>query len=189
MNDAAFKIQQILTRTLGYPYRHCCSHFPQSIRDAWQHLLGEDTPRNLSLQEYDNSFYIGEVSPTGLREGYGAYYWNNEAVYIGEWKNNLREGSGIFVESSGDIYIGHYSHGVRSGRGFLYAHDTEIEIEAIYSNDKISSVVKASHSFTLDGYTYDKDKKSYTSNSSGCWSTIVVIIIIIVAMKCCSGCV
>lgn len=188
-NEASFKIQQLLTRTLGYPYRHCCSYFPQSIRDAWNHLLGENMPRDIHVEEYDNGFYLGEFSPTGAREGYGAYYWNNDHLYIGEWNNNRRNGTGISVYSNGDIHIGHYANGVRSGKGSYYAYEEEIEIEAIYSNDEIGSVIKASSSFTLDGYTYDKDKKTFTSDSSGCWSTIIVFIIILIALKCCSGCV
>ena len=49
--------------------------------------------------------YEGEIK-TGLRHGYGVYYYHNGDRYEGWWENNIKKGGGTFFYKDGSLYVG-----------------------------------------------------------------------------------
>lgn len=88
----------------------------ESGRGYNQHLLIDFTY---------NFRYVGAVSRNFEREFFGANYYHQQDVYIGEWKSNSRHGYGMYVynyQIPADkriIYFGQYSNGVKEGNGML----------------------------------------------------------------------
>lgn len=72
-----------------------------------------------------NFRYVGLVSREFKREFFGANYYHQQDIYIGEWKENQRHGYGMYIynyQIATDkriIYFGQYSDGVKEGNGML----------------------------------------------------------------------
>ncbi|XP_059213298.1 MORN repeat-containing protein 3 isoform X2 [Centropristis striata] len=52
-------------------------------------------------------------------QGYGKYFYNNSAVYEGEWSEDLRSGWGRMCHESGDIYEGEWMNDKNHGQGII----------------------------------------------------------------------
>ncbi len=53
--------------------------------------------------------------------GYG-YFFNKQAVYLGEFKNNKFNNFGYAIDKEGDEYIGEWKSGKRHGQGKVFNH-------------------------------------------------------------------
>jgi len=66
---------------------------------------------------FKNGFYLGETL-NGIRQGRGAFIFEDGNYYIGYWNNNQRSIYGrIFNSKNKIIYRGHFSNGVKQGNG------------------------------------------------------------------------
>jgi hypothetical protein len=95
--------------------------------------------------DYDDGFYIGEVS-NGVRHGHGKFYhkngnycegtfvrdkfdgfgeffWKNGNMYKGQFKNNKLEGKGVVYFANGDMYEGEFADDDKHGQGIFYYKD------------------------------------------------------------------
>lgn len=50
-----------------------------------------------------------------LEHGYGTYYFIDNSVYKGEWKNDKFDGQGEEVYADGTSYVGEYQRGKKNG--------------------------------------------------------------------------
>ena len=61
----------------------------------------------------DGSTYDGDVKAS-LRDGFGTFIApNDEAKYIGEWRDGLREGKGKIEFNGGAVYEGDFLKGYK----------------------------------------------------------------------------
>lgn len=128
---------------------------------------------------YENGFYLGEFitkDTQKVREGRGAYYWNNDgSLFVGYWKDSLKEkkgtvydknrqiiyqgefsrnkknGIGRFFFNSGDMYIGGYENDMRHGKG-KYVWSDGSSWEGLFRNNQMHGVGIYSSS---DGETWE----------------------------------
>lgn len=64
----------------------------------------------------DTSSYTGYLV-NGQRHGQGTLYWDDGAVYEGNWNYGVRDGYGKMTFANGDVYEGPYVDGKRHGQG------------------------------------------------------------------------
>ena len=83
----------------------------------------------------DNSMYIGEFKNNKM-DGYGVCYdCHGNIIYEGEWKNNLVHGKGIYIWEEGKRYEGEFLHGKKHGDGTFYLNN-ELVYEGTWKFDK-----------------------------------------------------
>jgi hypothetical protein len=69
---------------------------------------------------FKNGFYLGETLQ-GIRQGRGAFIFEDGNYYIGYWNNNLRTIYGrIFNSKNKLIYRGQFANGVKQGNGVQF---------------------------------------------------------------------
>ncbi|MBK8953966.1 MAG: caspase family protein [Saprospiraceae bacterium] len=66
----------------------------------------------------DGSRYTGEFR-SGLREGKGIYYYQNQNKYLGEWQKDARHGEGKMEFANGDVYTGQFNRNFMEGKGTM----------------------------------------------------------------------
>jgi hypothetical protein len=82
---------------------------------------------------FGNGKYKGEE---GIgTDGLGAYYWNSEDFYFGEWKSGERTGYGIYLFPNGDVYVGAFLKNQRSGKGTYYDKTGKLVYYGEYKDD------------------------------------------------------
>ena len=59
----------------------------------------------------DTEFYIGELSEDGAFNGFGTYYFDNGARYVGNFVNDVMEGQGTYYYATGDYESGCFVNG------------------------------------------------------------------------------
>jgi hypothetical protein len=72
-------------------------------------------------------------------DGFGAYTYNDGALYIGNFKYGKLDGKGLYMFANGEIYIGLFSGNKYQGRGTF-----------LYSNGKIDDGYWSNNQFTKD---------------------------------------
>lgn len=55
----------------------------------------------------------------GISQGYGIYFYNDTAVYEGEWSEGQRSGRGKMFHENGDVYEGEWMNDKNHGEGKL----------------------------------------------------------------------
>jgi hypothetical protein len=73
----------------------------------------------------DGDMYEGEMNSDNKKEGWGVYYYTNNAGdrerYEGYWKNDMKEGMGtIFDNFNRVMYEGKWKDNVPHGYGILF---------------------------------------------------------------------
>jgi len=58
--------------------------------------------------DYENGYYIGEVSPSGDEEGLGMFRWSNGNSYVGRWHSGMKHGRGTFRVPGKWVYEGDF---------------------------------------------------------------------------------
>lgn len=79
----------------------------------------ENKQNGFGLIETQNLIYVGCIENRAAM-GFGISIYNNQEVYIGEWKNGFRNGDGCYFHSCGQKYIGNFSNGKKNGMGKSY---------------------------------------------------------------------
>ena len=71
-------------------------------------------------------FYVGDAAalPDCPSSGYfdncyGAYQFDDEGEYVGEWKDDKMHGQGTLVWTNGDKYVGEWKENKKNGQGTL----------------------------------------------------------------------
>lgn len=85
------------------------------------------------------SYVTADENGADIR-GYAAnhfmhYWFNNDDLYVGEWKDGVVNGQGIYVWGDGDIYAGNWKDGKKSGYGVYIWSDGTV-YKGQWSNDK-----------------------------------------------------
>ena len=77
--------------------------------------------------EYPDGIYHGDIN-NNKRNGYGEFKYNNDYLYLGEWKDDKREGDyGIlFNEKNIKIYNGRWKNDAYEGNGILYSSENKL---------------------------------------------------------------
>ena len=90
---------------------------------------------NFSTSKYQNQFiYIGEWK-NDMREGKGVYYNPfTKEKYEGEFKNGKANGKGTLYYDNGDIFKGEFKNWIKEGKGIYYYHNGE-RVEAQFKNN------------------------------------------------------
>ena len=64
------------------------------------------------------------------------YYSNGNIKYDGDWINDKAEGNGKGIWEDDAYYIGQFKNGLRNGKGTKYYKNGKIGFEGDYINDK-----------------------------------------------------
>lgn len=59
----------------------------------------------------DTEFYIGELNEDGAFNGFGTYYFDNGARYVGNFVNDVMEGQGTYYYANGEYESGCFVNG------------------------------------------------------------------------------
>ena len=59
----------------------------------------------------DTEFYIGELNEDGAFNGFGTYYFDNGARYVGNFVNDVMEGEGTYYYANGEYESGRFVDG------------------------------------------------------------------------------
>jgi hypothetical protein len=113
----------------------------------WDQIFGDDGEESKSfidenvkivkIRETKIEFYEGELDEKFIRNGYGAYTYENGEKYEGEFENGLRSGSGEYHYSDGSIYRGEWLNDKKMGFG-SYKYGV-YEINGQWEDDKFMS--------------------------------------------------
>ena len=57
---------------------------------------------SVRTKEYDNGWYVGQISNRGARRGQGTFYFLNGDRYIGAWSRDNMDGKGVYQYRNGD---------------------------------------------------------------------------------------
>ena len=57
---------------------------------------------SVRTKEYDNGWYVGQISNRGARRGEGTFYFLNGDRYIGVWSRDKMDGKGVYQYRNGD---------------------------------------------------------------------------------------
>ena len=83
----------------------------------------------------DNSMYIGEFKIIKWMGMEYVYDCHGHIIYEGEWKNNLVHGKGNIIWEEGKRYEGEFLHGKKHGDGTFYLNN-ELVYEGTWKFDK-----------------------------------------------------
>ncbi len=72
----------------------------ESLRDG-----GQENKKSVVVKEQkDGCKYTGQLGKGEIKEGLGIYYYTNNDVYLGEWKEDTFEGQGSYLFANGERY-------------------------------------------------------------------------------------
>jgi hypothetical protein len=82
------------------------SKFEQDF--LWNTKNKNELKKNIVSKNYkDGSKYEGTLlKNTDIKEGKGIYYYTNNDVYLGDWKEDKFDGNGIYLFANGERYEG-----------------------------------------------------------------------------------
>ena len=83
---------------------------------------GQEPRKGVVVKEQkDGSKYEGQLGKGEVKEGQGIYFYTNNDVYLGEWREDKFEGKGSYLFANGERYQGQLKGGVKHGQGeYLY---------------------------------------------------------------------
>ena len=113
--------------------RNLLSKFELNEKEKFQIL--STNYKNIVLKYFDGSIYKGYVNKNLLRECYGIYYFPNNSIYEGFFKNNKMEGRGRLFCIDGFVYDGEFVNNLFTGFGTLISLDGVI-YKGNWLNDK-----------------------------------------------------
>ena len=91
-------------------------------------------------------------------EGYGIYYYNNNKIYLGEWKNNKKNGYGEFI--FGDkLYVGYFLMDQKDGFGISYWKNNDKLYIGFWKNNKRNGFGKIVFGNKIKYGVWDNEKK------------------------------
>ena len=93
----------------------------------------DDLKKARSLLSNKDFSYIGQKSANDLKEGFGICQWNNQAKYIGTFKNNKADGYGKFIEQN-IKYKGQFKNDLIYGFG-IFSKGQEFLYEGYWKDD------------------------------------------------------
>lgn len=83
----------------------------------------------------------------GIRQGMGAFFYSNGAVYIGEWIDNKKYGYGLFVDEFG-------------GKKYSFFKRDRVVRDIKVTHHKVDSVIQDNaEDINLDLESMDKERK------------------------------
>jgi len=99
------------------------------------------------IMKFDASLdYTGEWK-NDMKEGQGAFRWENGMSYEGQWKQNKRSGFGKFTWPNKQVFEGQWVNDLRNGPGTQYMPDGT-KYEGNWANDILNGKVKL---YDMDG--------------------------------------
>ena len=110
----------------------------QSLINKILKLNPVENERNLSwiCVEGENGKYVGQINKNGIKEGRGAFIFQ-DTVYIGYFVDNKENGQGIIYDISLEHmkYKGNFVDGVKNGKGIFYYKNGD-KYEGDFENNK-----------------------------------------------------
>lgn len=101
----------------------CQNGYGEAVSKAGRYVGNFEEGRFHGKGKYEfkknDAIYIGQFR-NNLRDGEGTYIWSNTSFYDGEWSKNQREGLGIMKYADGGKYIGRWKNNRRDGQGTMY---------------------------------------------------------------------
>ncbi len=82
--------------------------------------------------------------------GVGAYLWDSDDIYMGEWSNGNRTGYGRYDWKDGSFYTGYFKDGKLDGRGYYQGTDDK-KMDGYFENNNFVSSASSSSSTTTAG--------------------------------------
>ena len=96
--------------------------------------------------------------------GYGIYYFSQNKIFQGQWKNNKKEGYGEFIIND-KIFIGFYSNDKKNGFGLLYWKAYNKVFVGFWKDGKKNGFGKLFSNNKVKYYLYKNDIKISKFNS------------------------
>lgn len=79
--------------------------------------MSSSITKKLSGKDKKKKIYDGHYI-NGLKDGQGIFYYKNDDIYSGNWKEDKRHGYGVFVSSAtGSVYEGSWLNGLQDAMG------------------------------------------------------------------------
>ena len=90
-------------------------------------LIGYDCENGIGAYKYENdAIYIGSFKDN-QRHGYGRLAFKSGQTYIGEFNKNFKNGIGSFLYSNGDYYLGEWKNDQLHGLGTYYFTNSPLQ--------------------------------------------------------------
>ena len=79
-------------------------------------------PSVVELSYPDGGKYIGEVGSGAsyVRSGKGVFFYPENDVYLGDWRDDTFDGKGAYLFGTGERYEGDLKGGAKHGQGNYY---------------------------------------------------------------------
>ena len=79
-------------------------------------------------------YYEGEFNEMGQFDGMGTHIFDNNCVYIGQFKNDQYNGTGLMISNEGSFLLGDWVNGDCNGKGHLIVNG-QLEYEGDFANN------------------------------------------------------
>ncbi|MDR0743846.1 MAG: hypothetical protein LBF05_05780 [Tannerella sp.] len=154
------EIRRRMRRALELPMQGCCAHRKEDLA-FYLNPCENSHYDSFIMDEYPNGFYFGCMKDE-KKHGFGYFIWNDDTMYVGDWKDDDLDGDGIYFRPNEYILFGKFSAGKPNGRCFIRNNNGN-EIEVDMENDIFLHIYPSSDDFT------DSEGKEYTreNNYSG----------------------
>lgn len=120
----------------------------------------------IGAYKYDNdAIYIGNFT-NDKRNGFGKLSFKSGQAYIGEFENNNKNGIGSYIYGNGDIYIGEWKDDELHGLGTYYFKNSTIQAGIWDQGTFVKSLEKEKINSVVTNNTNKKNSNSNNSNSN-----------------------
>ncbi len=120
MEDQASKIQE-LPDYLNEDSNEMIDRFGDFKYDEFNCVYDESLPILGPYIFQNENIYLGQWK-NHKKHGRGTLMMKTGALYEGEWNNNKASGYGRLIYSDGDVYEGQWENGKATGKG-IYRHN------------------------------------------------------------------
>ncbi|TVZ57182.1 MORN repeat protein [Lutibacter sp. Hel_I_33_5] len=127
--------------------------------------LAGDCKNGIVAYKYENdAIYIGNFK-NDKRDGFGKLTFKSGTSYIGEWKDNKKTGTGSYSYSNGDVYIGEWKEDKLHGLGAYYFKNSKPQCGIWDNGVYIQSLGKSDINYSIVNNKSTKNNSSNNNNS------------------------
>lgn len=108
---------------------------------------------------YEGTFH------SGLPDGYGIYFGENNFNYSGEFNKGKQCGFGCEYHNNGSIYKGFFKNDSKTGKGLLILNDNSYY--GIFNNNILNKLAKI---YFIDGGIYEGEVYNFKMSGIGCFT-------------------
>jgi len=90
---------------------------------------------NIIEKEYNDGWYVGEITKRKFRKGRGTFYYLNGDRYVGIWNRDKPDGKGTYYYKNGDRFEGLMKAGKFEGKGKFFFGSLD-KFEGDFTNGK-----------------------------------------------------